>query len=212
MTCRQCQGIEDIFSESYVDKELKGYRKRGPAKTTRMLIEAIKSQGVHGMTLLDIGGGVGAIQHGMLEAGVTHAMDIDASSAYLAGAKSEAQRRGLADKVTYEHGNFVDLAPNLPPADIVTLDRVVCCFPDMEKLVGLSVAKAGKFYGLVYPRDVWWTRFVLSIQNFFLRLTRSHFQSYVHPTEAVEALVTGKGLRRFFHRQTFVWQVVVFAR
>jgi 2-polyprenyl-3-methyl-5-hydroxy-6-metoxy-1,4-benzoquinol methylase len=212
MNCCQCQGIENIFSESYVAKELKNYRKRGPDRTTRMLIEAIKSQGIRGLTLLDIGGGVGAIQHGMLEAGAAHATDIDASSAYLAGAKSEAQRRGLVDKISYEHGNFVDIAPQLDAADIVTLDRVICCFPDMEKMVGLSAAKAQKFYGLVYPRDVWWTKLVLSIQNFFLRLTRSRFQTYVHPTQAVEAIVTGNGLRRFFHRQTFVWQVVVFTR
>jgi hypothetical protein len=66
MTCSQCQGIEDLFSEEYVAGELKRYRRRGPDKTTRILIEALKKDGVEGETLLDIGGGLGAIQHELL--------------------------------------------------------------------------------------------------------------------------------------------------
>jgi magnesium-protoporphyrin O-methyltransferase len=212
MNCCQCQGIEEIFSESYVKKELAAYRRRGPDKTTQMLIEALKSKGVRGFTLLDIGGGLGAIQHEVLSAGASRATDVDASSAYVAAAKSEAERRGVADRIDYQRGNFVELAPQLPPADIVTLDRVICCYDDMESLVTLSVAKAGKLYGVVYPRDTWWIKTALAIQNFFLRLTRSRYRSFVHPTQAVEALITRGGFKRSYYRQTFVWQVAVFAR
>lgn len=212
MNCRQCQGIEEVFSEAYVAKELKRYRARGSEKTTRMLINALKAENVQGMTLLDIGGGVGAIQHELLAAGARSATDIDASSAYLAAARSEAQRRGFVEQVTYQHGNFVDLAPNLAPADIVTLDRVICCFHDMEKLVGLSVARAGKLYGVVYPRDAWWVKMTLAVQNFFLQLVRNPFRTYVHPTQAVEAVISSSGFKRRFYRRTFVWQVAVFAR
>jgi SAM-dependent methyltransferase len=212
VNCSQCQGIEELFSEEYVAGELKRYRRRGPDKTTRLLIQALKEEDVEGLTLLDIGGGLGAIQHEMLRAGVQNATDIDASGAYIAAAKAETARRGYAERVKYQHGNFVDLAANIPTADIVTLNRVICCYPDMQKLVGLSVAQAGRLYGLVYPRYVWWMKIGLAIQTFFLKLQRSRFRTYLHPTEAVEELVRSHGFKQRFYKQTFVWQVVVYAR
>src|SRR3990172_7589916 len=126
MNCTQCQGIEELFSEDFVARELKRYRKRGPDKTTRMMIEALKKEQLEGLTLLDIGGGLGAIQHELLRAGVGSATDIEASWAYLNAAKTEAVRQGYAERVRYQHGNFIDVAANVPPADIVTLDRVIC--------------------------------------------------------------------------------------
>lgn len=212
MNCCQCQGIEDLFSEAFVQKELAHYRSRGPDRTTRLLINALKLESVRGLTLLDIGGGLGAIQHEMLSAGIEHATEIEASAAYLSAAKAEARRRGMAERVTFEHGNFVELAEHIPPADIVTLDRVICCFDDMESLVGLSVARAGKLYGLVYPRDTWWVKGVLTIQNFFFKVLRRHYRAYVHATADVEAIVNGNGFRRRFYRKTLAWQVVVYAR
>lgn len=126
MNCCQCQGIEELFSQKYVSKELARYRSKGPDKTTIMLTEALKVEGVNGLKLLDIGGGVGAIQHELISAGVDQATDVEASSAYLDAAFEEAQRQGHADQISYHYGNFIDLADNIQPADIVTLDRVIC--------------------------------------------------------------------------------------
>jgi magnesium-protoporphyrin O-methyltransferase len=212
MPCSQCQGIEDLFSQDYVTKELSRYRAKGPDTTTRMLTEAIKQEGVDGLTLLDIGGGLGAIQQELLGAGVQDVTSVEASTAYLTAARAEAQRRGYADRVTYHHGNFIDLAAEIAPADIVTLDRVICCYPDMEKLVSLSAARARKLYGLVYPRVAWWVKIGLALENFFFRLRRSPYRAFLHPNEAVEAVLISNGLQRLFYRQTLVWQVVVYTR
>jgi magnesium-protoporphyrin O-methyltransferase len=212
MSCCQCQGIEKLFSQQLVDKELASYRRNGPDKTTRMLIEAIKKAGAGGLSLLDIGGGVGAIQHALLGAGVNQVTSVEASRAYLAAAKAEAGRRGQAERIRYLHGNFVDLAEEIPPAGIVTLDRVICCYHDMEKLVGLSAERAGKIYGLVYPRDVWWVKVALVLMNFYFKLRRNPFRTFVHSTEGVEAILRKKDLKRHSYQKTLVWQVVVFTR
>jgi magnesium-protoporphyrin O-methyltransferase len=212
MNCCQCQGIEELFSREYVTNELSRYRAKGPDNTTRILTEAIKAEDIAGLTLLDIGGGLGAIQHELLAAGVDHATNVEASTAYITAAKTETQRRGQAERVSYHHGNFVDLAKDLPQADIVTLDRVICCYPDMENLVGLSAARARKLYGLVYPRDTWWIKAGLGLGNLYYRLRRSAYRAYVHQTKAVEALVSDHGLKRKAYRKTLFWQVVVFAR
>lgn len=212
MSCRQCQGIESFFSRNTAAKELGQYRKRGPAKTTRMLLEALQASGIQGTTLLDIGGGVGAIQHELLSAGASSAVNVDAAAAYIEVAQEEAQRKGQAERVSYRHGNFVDLASDIPTQDIVTLDRVICCYHDMPALVGLSAARAGKLYGLVYPREVWWMKLAGSLINLAMRVTRNPFRFFVHPTEAVDAVAHDNGLQPRFHRQTLLWQVVVYAR
>jgi 2-polyprenyl-3-methyl-5-hydroxy-6-metoxy-1,4-benzoquinol methylase len=211
MNCCQCNGIEELFNEKNVSRELSQYRKKGADQTTRIMIDALKKEGIQGLTLLDIGGGVGAIQHALLEAGAQQAIDVDASRAYLKAAKEEANRRGLAERVTFRHGNFIDLADQVPPADIVTLDRVLCCFPDVENMVRLSVARSRKLYGLVYPRDTWWIKIGAAVMNFVFRLQKNPFRIFPHPTREVEEMIRENGFKRRFHFHKLIWQVVVYA-
>ncbi|MBP1693842.1 MAG: uncharacterized protein H6Q37_1725 [Chloroflexi bacterium] len=212
MNCSQCQGLEELFSQERVAKQRKHYRTNGPDRTTCMLTDAIKEVGVTGLTLLDIGGGLGAIEHELIEAGIDHAIDVEASRAYLNAAAQEAKQHGYADRVTYYHGNFVELVADVSAADIVTLDRVICCYPDMEKLVSLSASRALKLYGLVYPRDTWWIKAGLALSNLFLRVRRSDYRGFIHPTKAVEVLLTGLGFKRHYYRRTLFWQVAVYTR
>jgi hypothetical protein len=134
------------------------------------------------------------------------------SQSYIDAASTEAQRRGMADRVHFEHGNFIDIAPRIPAADIVTLDRVVCCYPDMDDLVKRSLEKANRLYGLVYPRDTWWARLGVKVLNLFFRLRKSPYRSYVHPSREVESLIRSRGFTRQYYSQTLVWQVVVYGK
>ena len=212
MTCCQCEGIEKFFGAKEANRRLRRYRNKGPLKTTRILLEVIKAHGVEGMRLLDIGGGVGAIQHELLSAGLARATDVDASSAYIEAAKEEAQRREQADRIHFRYGNFVDLSSEIETVDIVTLDRVICCYHDMGALVKLSSARARRLYGLVFPRDNWFVKIGAMFGNFILWISRNPFRTFVHPTEAVDSVVRSNGLERRFHRKTALWQVAVYER
>ena len=212
MNCCQCEGIEEVFNAEAVARELAAYRRTGPNRTTRWLAEALQAEGVRGLTLLDVGGGVGALQHLLLAAGVEKALDVDASQAYLEAAKEEARRRGLEGRVRFLYGDFVKMAGLIPPADVVTLDRVVCCYDDVEGLVSQSAARAGRLYGLVYPRDTWWTRLGIRLLNAFKRMRGSQYRGYVHPARQVDRLVRDHGLRLKQHRQGLIWQAAVYAR
>jgi hypothetical protein len=212
MSCCQCQGIEALFNDKTAVRDLKDYRWNGPDKTTVWLIEALKAEGGDDLTLLDIGGGIGAIQHDLLKANVAKAIHVDASTAYLEASKQEAERQGHVDRVSYRYGDFVSLAPELTPADIVTLDRVICCYHDMETLVGLSSAGAGKLYGVVLPRDTWWTRLGGRLFNFVWWLIRHPYRFFVHPITAVEAVIRQNGLKRHFYRKSFLWYVAIYSR
>jgi 2-polyprenyl-3-methyl-5-hydroxy-6-metoxy-1,4-benzoquinol methylase len=212
MNCPHCCGVEKTFGKGLAEHDLHDYQAHGPSKTTRLLIEALKAAGIEGLRLLDIGGGVGVVQHELLAAGVSSAISVEASSAYLQVAQRESERQGHAGRITYYHGDFVDLAPQLPQADIVTLDRVICCYPHMQALVGLSAARAAKFYGVVFPRDTGWMKAGGWLVNLLLRLQHNAFRAFVHPTTEVEAVVRANGLERRYYRKTFLWQVLVYAR
>ena len=212
MTCRRCKGIEKFFDEKEANRELRNYRKNGPAKTTKILIDAIISEGVGGKTLLDIGGGVGAIQHELLKAGASKSVGVDASPAYIEAAKNEAARQGHVDRVQHHEGNFVEIVPNIESADVVTLDRVICCYHDVDSLVGLSSAKAAQVYGLVYPHDNWFFRGAFRMFNLFLCLKRCPFRVFIHPSAKVDSLAGQNGLQKRFYRKTLLMQVVIYSK
>ena len=208
----QCQGIKQTFTEPLAEEELSTYRKKGANKTTRFLLDAIKKQGGKNATLLDVGGGIGAIQLELLQAGVTRVTNVDASPGYSKTAREEAARRGWAERVAYHVGNFVDLAPVLEEAEIVTLDRVICCYNDMPGLVRASVGKAKRVYGVVFPRDVWWIKLGMGIFNAMQGVFRKPFRIFTHPTTEVDSLVREKGFERVFTHRGFVWQVIVYTK
>jgi len=212
MTCCHCQGIETYYNRKSVAKNLQKYRKDGPSKTTGMLIDALKAEDIKGTTLLDIGGGVGAIQHELLKAGVSNAINVEASKAFIEAAKEEAERQGLADRVSYYHGNFVDLAHDIPQVDIVTLDKVICCYHDMQALVGLSSSLARRFYGVIYPQDSLRAKIDFSVENFVYWIKRSSFRVFVHSTKVIETMLRQNGLERVFYRKVGIWQILIFSR
>jgi predicted TPR repeat methyltransferase len=201
-----------MFDARTARRQLTAYRRSGPTGSTRRLVENIKAAGVDGATVLDIGGGVGVIGFELLAAGADRLTGVDAARAYVAVARREATRRGLDDRATFHHGDFVALADEVGAADIVTLDRVICCCGDWAALVDRSVARARRLYGLVYPTDRWWTRAGIGTGNLMLRLSRRSFRGYVHPERAVDGRIRAAGFERPSHHSGWLWQTAIYER
>ena len=206
-----CGGANE-FGEAEARRSLRTYRRSGPPRTTAWLIDGLRAGGVDGLTVLDIGAGVGAVHLELLASGAAAATDVDGSAAFVAVAREEAVRQGTADRVRHEVGDFVAMADEIASADIVALDRVVCCYPNMEALVRQSVAHARRRYGLVYPRDQWWIRAGSGLLNGVARLTRQKVRAYIHRTAAVDALVRSAGFAPRLRRSNLFWQVAVYER
>jgi len=217
MSCAQCDGIETQFGQAAAKRSLRRFRRRGPDESTRLLIDALRLalddiEG-DGATLLDVGAGIGAIHHALLDGKrVMQAVHVDASTAHLAAAREETERRGHGGQVAFVHGDFVAIASELAAADIVTLDRVICCYPDMEGLVSQSAAKATRLYGAVYPRDVGWMRIGVATINMVQRLRRSPFRVFFHRPSAIDTSLRALGLHRRSVRRTLAWEAVVYER
>lgn len=201
----------EAYDQKIATADLRKYRKSGPRPWARTLIEALKAERVEGATLLDIGGGIGAIQHELLDAGAARATCVEASSSYLSAARAESDRRGHVGRVTYYHGDFVDLAESIQPADIVTLERVLNVYPDWERLASLSAEHARRLFGVVIPRDTPFVRLVISAINLVLRLRRQRVRAAVVPIDELERIVRQRGFSRYFSATVGpAWQVVLY--
>lgn len=207
-----CSGHEAAFTTKVAEDDLRDYVRRGPDRTTRELVAELRAEGVDGASVIDVGGGIGAIGFELLALGAARVISVDASSAYVETARREAVRRGLADRIEHRRGDFVELAPEVEPADFVTLARVVCCYGDMPALLGAAAGRAGRAVGLVYPRDAWWTRFGSALLGPITAARRDGFRFYVHRERAMDEALRGAGFERRSIKRGAFWQVAVYDR
>jgi hypothetical protein len=110
MDCCRGSASDEFFDDRFARRELRRYRRRGPAPWTRKLLSAIEGASVPAdSTLLDVGGGVGAIHHELLEHGFARATQIDASSAFRRRGR-EVERLHHDGRVDLKRGDFHTLA------------------------------------------------------------------------------------------------------
>jgi len=207
-----CDDFATIFDEKTARRDRERYRREGPDRTTALLLEMIRRRGVEGATVLDIGGGIGVVDRELVRAGAASAVLVDGSAAYLDVARAEVTAAGLDDRIRLLQGDFTRLAEDVSPADVVTLDRVICCYPNAEALVDLSAARARRLYGLVLPRDRWVDRLLIRLENAWLTLRRCPYRAFGHSHALIDARVAAAGLRRVDERFSPLWRVVLFER
>jgi 2-polyprenyl-3-methyl-5-hydroxy-6-metoxy-1,4-benzoquinol methylase len=212
MACNCCEIMNEAFGKDDARADMKQYRKHGPEEQTRLILEGIRSLGIKEADLLDIGGGIGVIHHELLEDCVRHAIHVDASSAYLKEAEEEAARRGHAGRVQFVHADFTEAAASLPKCDIVTLDRVVCCYPDFHGLLKAAAEHSASALALTYPRQTWYLRIAFSLTNFFQRVRKDPFRIFLHPVFEMDELLKQEGFRKIFLRRLFVWEAGLYQR
>jgi len=212
MPCNCCEMENNTFGEDEAKANLKDYRKRGPANQTKLILEAVRSLGLRDASLLDVGGGIGTIHHELLKDVASEATHVDASSAYLKIATEEARRLGHEAQVKFIHADFTDVAENLRQVDVVTLDRVVCCYPNFRELLKAASSKSRRAIALTYPRETWWMKMAFAVMNFFQKVMRDPFRVFVHPVAEMESLLNGEGLRKTSTRRLFVWEMSLYQR
>ncbi len=207
-----CPPRYSIFDDSIAREDLDAYRDEGPDDESRDLVDVLAREGIAGARAVDIGSGVGTIGHALVAAGVSHLTDVDGSPAYLAAAREEAGRLGTLERWEFREGDYVALADEIGPAEVVTLGRVVCCYADWRALVEASTARTLRLYGLVFPVSRWWLRLAAMIADPIFWLTRRSFRIYIHPDREIDATIRAAGFERIHNRRGLVWQSAVYRR
>ncbi|MFN2627007.1 MAG: SAM-dependent methyltransferase [Gaiellaceae bacterium] len=208
MACCPPRGAEP-FTVKAANRDARRFRRRGLDGTAERLVAAIAPEN---RTILEVGGGVGCIQIELLRRGAEHATNVELSPAYESAATELLGEAGLSGRVDRRVLDFVRDAELVAPADIVLLNKVVCCSPDLEGLVGGAARHTRRELTLSFPRDTWWIRLGMKAVNNVARLVRWEWRFYVHRPAEIVAVAESHGLRLAHEDSGTLWQVAKLER
>lgn len=184
----------------------RAYRQRGLDSTARRMVGFLEGEGIAGATVLEIGGGVGEIQLELLRRGAARAVNLELSPAYDADAARLAGEAGMQDRVERRLHDIAVDPDAIAPADIVVLHRVVCCYPDYERLLGAAAAHARRRLVFSHPRRNPVSRLIVGAENLGFRMLGREFRVFAHPPEAMLAVLRDHGLEATFGERGLAWE------
>lgn len=209
--CCNPSGYRHLFNQREARRSLARYDKAGLDGMARSLVDYLISRGMDGRSVLEAGGGIGALQVELLKAGAETTTNIELSSGYEHVAASLLAREGVADRAKRRIGDFTDLAETLE-ADDVVMNRVICCYPFMSRLMATATSSSRRFVAATFPRDRLTARIPLAVANAYWRLRGVDFRSFIHPPEEILATVVSAGFQIVFQDRDFIWNAVVWER
>lgn len=187
------------------------FRLFGFEKTQQQLIAGIRVAGFKDASLLEIGCGVGQLHQHLLQQGAATATGVDISPRMLEQARRLAAQTGVNERTRYYPGDFVDLASTLDKADIAILDKVVCCYPDPERLLDATLDRTRRVIALTYPRDRRMTRAGVAVLARIMKWMGSDFRPYVHDPADIRRWITRRGfVLQAEPAMTAAWQTEVY--
>ena len=206
MNCCSARGCDEFFSESVARRDADRYRRAGIDDGARRVVDFVRGHGIEGSSVLEVGGGVGAIQLELLRAGAARAENVELSAAYEPYAAELLQAAGLQERVERRLLDFAEQGDEVQPADVVVLHKVVCCYPDYEALVGAAAVHAKRQLALTFPRESWLTKLGLGVVNLIERVRRKTFRVYVHSPAAMIAVARSHGLEPTVRHRGRLWE------
>ncbi|MGA8038484.1 MAG: SAM-dependent methyltransferase [Acidimicrobiia bacterium] len=201
-----------FFDQKQAERDLRSYRRRGLDPMAARLVDYLDANDLTGLTVLEVGGGIGAIQIELLRRGAASATNVELSPGYEKVAETLSEEEGLSDRMTRDVGDFVTGQETYGPADVLVMNRVVCCYPHMERLVGAASAKTAKYLALTVPRDTWWNKTWVGVDNALVGFRNGYVKAFVHPVSGIVSIAAESGLTPRFTDHDLIWQAMVLAR
>ncbi len=212
MKCCAPTGYRELFGERAARRDARRYRRKGLDDNAERMVDFLRSRGIEDASVLEIGGGIGAIPLELLKAGAGRALEIELSPSYERTAAELVRQDGFEGRLERRLGDVVAEAETVPAADAVVMHRVVCCYPDADALVGVAAQRARRHLVLSFPRDRRLVRAGARVVNLWFRLRRWEFRTYIHPPAAIVGAAERHGLRPALEHRGRVWQVAALER
>ena len=209
---QHCCGADVFFNKKTADKEYRNYVKRGATRATAKMIQQLEAHQVEGKSMIDVGGGIGALQWWFLENGGGNTTDIDASSGYLKQAEKHAKEKGWASKTAFLLGDCIEVYPQIDNAHFITLDKVVCCYPNYKEIVEASCDKATEAISLSYPMDGIISNVIRKLGDILMSFRDNPFRPFIHSVMDIRAIFEHKGYQRVAHKLVFPWHVETYIK
>ncbi|WP_230208861.1 bifunctional 2-polyprenyl-6-hydroxyphenol methylase/3-demethylubiquinol 3-O-methyltransferase UbiG [Nostocoides sp. HKS02] len=197
-----------MFGDRFARHVEARYRKRGLGRAQARIVDFLVGHDIEGATVLEIGGGVGELQIELLRRGAARATNLELVDAYDGPARQLADEAGVADRIERRILDIATAPQQVERADVVVLHRVVCCYPDVERLLGAAADHAGRLLVFSHPPRNLASRTVLGAQNIAFRLTGRTFRTFSHPPARMLAVLAECGLTPVYAHHGPVWQIV----
>ena len=201
-----------VFSERWARLDARRYRLQGLDPTARRIVRHLADRGLAGCTVLEVGGGIGALGIELLEAGAGRVVNVELSTGYERTARRLLEERRLLGRVERLLGDIATVPDLVPDADVVVLHRVVCCYPDVDALVGAAAERAGRDLVLSFPRDSWWSRLGFRALDGVLGIFSGGFRTFVRPAEVVLRSARERGFLTQLDESATVWRLAALTR
>lgn len=177
------------------------------------LLDLLRDAPLRRPSVLEMGSGTGGLSVALLEMGARRVTGLDLSRASIELARRRSVHAGLADRVTFEVGNAAHA--DVQPHDWVVLDRVMCCFADVDLLVGRAVDLAGERIGITLPESRGWrglvNRPLWAAENVW-DLLSGGCRGYVHDLRRIERRLAAGGFRAGPSGRVGLWHIGTYDR
>jgi magnesium-protoporphyrin O-methyltransferase len=211
--CCRAGPCEQVFRPRIARRALERYRRRGLDELELGMLRSAVGAGIDGARVLEIGGGLGTIGSELVTAGAAESEVVELVAVWEPYALELARERGLEGQTRFRVVDILDRPGEVEPADIVVLNRVVCCTPDGVALTAEAASHTRRALVLSFPRDVFWVRAAMRGLNAGMWLLRRSYRAFVHSPAALLAAAEAEGLRPSAHgRQGLVWQYAALTR
>jgi hypothetical protein len=211
-SCCRANACEEMFNAKFARKTLTRYRKKGLSVFERRMLQIITPGQLRGARILEIGGGVGALQTELLAMGAHEGEIVELVSAYEPYARELAREKGIEHRTRFRVADVVAQPDTVAPATIVVLNRVVCCSPDGVRLTGLAARLAERVLVLSFPRDRVLVRALAAAINGVQRILGRSFRAFIHPRASLHAAAEREGLTLVASGRNVAWEFMALAR
>lgn len=210
--CCARHGQEELFGERFARRAAKRYRRKGPDPMARSLARRASARGLEDATVLEIGGGIGEVLLQLLAGGAREGEIVELVPAYAGEAAALAAEAGVGERAAYRIADLVADPAARREADVVVLNKVVCCTPDGVELAGIAAGLARRTLVLSFPRGVWWSRAAFGAANLVFRVRFRRFRTFVHSPEELRAAIERHGLELASTRDGPLFRIAAFER
>jgi 2-polyprenyl-3-methyl-5-hydroxy-6-metoxy-1,4-benzoquinol methylase len=206
--CCDREDYDDMFGDRFARRMARRYRRRGLSRPERAIVRFLEDRGIEGASVLEIGGGLGELHVELLRHGAARATNLEISTKYEPEAARLLEDSGMAARVDRRFLDIAQEPDEVESADVVVLHRVVCCYPDYERLLGAAAAKARRLMVFSHPPRNLVTRSMLWFDNTQRKLRGDTFRVFAHEPANMIGVPLRSGLRDTYGWRGLGWCVV----
>ena len=186
----------------------------GLVAVSERLRDALMALDPTNKTVLELGCGRGGLLLQLIQAGAAHATGVDLSSASIDAARDRFEQAQLSERAHLSVGDAA--RAQLEPHDWVILDRVICCYPDVERLLSNTLPATRHILAFTVPTSRGWRGVIARLEwwfeNAWNTMRGQPCPSYVHNLDLIEARLAIGGFRPIHRDGHRLWHIAIYER